>query len=199
LTPAAFPLFYAWPVAIGTVSFFYCGKYPALPFTFSLTAHSSIVMNIYHLYRRRRQFKEMPMISSGSGMNRSIYIRLMLLSSVEILGTIPLGSYWIAFSIKQGLTKWGSWAEVHSNYSKIEQIPSVVWKHDSTAVVSLELTRWSLVLCAFLFFGFFGLAGEAWKHYRLVYTSLANRVGYSISSNTTCSSNGYVVQRTALA
>ncbi|KAH9976612.1 fungal pheromone STE3G-protein-coupled receptor [Lactifluus volemus] len=180
-TPAAIPLFYAWPVAIGTVSFFYC------------------VMNIYHLYRRKRQFKDMPVISSGSGINRSIYIRLMLLSSVEILGTIPLGSYWISFAVKQGLRKWGSWADVHSHYSVIRQIPSIVWKHNYPSVVGLELTRWSLVLCAFLFFAFFGLAEEAWKHYRLVYTSLANRLGYSTSSNTTCSSNGYAVQLTALA
>ncbi|KAH9976850.1 pheromone A receptor-domain-containing protein [Lactifluus volemus] len=123
-TPAAYPLYFVWPVAIGTVSFFYSGKI-------------------------KRQFKDMPVISSGSGINRSLYIRLMLLSSVEILGTIPLG--------------------------------------------------WTLVLCAFLFFAFFGLAEEARKHYRLVYTSLANRLGYSTSSNTTCSSNGYAVQQTALA
>ena len=198
-TPAAFPLFFAWPVAIGTVSFVYCGNYPALPATFSLTAHFSTVMNIYHLYRRKRQFKDMPVISSGSGSNRSIYIRLMLLSSVEILGTIPLGSFWIAFVIKQGLTKWGSWAEIHSDYSDIQQVPSSIWKNNYGSVVSLELSRWSLVLCAFIFFAFFGLAEEAWKHYRLVYTSLANCVGYSTSSNTTCSSNGYAVQRTALA
>jgi pheromone a factor receptor len=192
-TPAALLLFSAWPVAIGIISFVYCGNYPALPATFSLTAHFSTVMNIYHLYRRKRQFKDMPVISSGSGSNRSVYIRLMLLSSVEILGTIPLGSFWIAFGIKQGLTKWGSWAEIHSYYSEIQQIPSIVWKNNSTSVVGLELTRWSLVLCAFVFFAFFGLAEEAWKHYRLVYTFLANRVGYSTSSNTTCSSNGYAI------
>jgi pheromone a factor receptor len=167
-----------------------------LPFTFSLTAHFSTVMNIYHLYRIKRQFKDMPVISSGSGINRSLYIRLMLLSSVEILGTIPLGSFWIYSAIKTGLTKWGSWTDIHSDYSKIPQIPSIVWKHSS---LTAELPRWTLVLCAFLFFAFFGLAEEARKHYRLVYTSLANRLGYSTSSNTTCSSNGYAVQQTALA
>jgi pheromone a factor receptor len=29
LRPPTFVLFYAWPVAIGTVSLFYCGEYPA--------------------------------------------------------------------------------------------------------------------------------------------------------------------------
>jgi pheromone a factor receptor len=27
ITPLAFVLFFAWPVAIGTISFFYCGEY----------------------------------------------------------------------------------------------------------------------------------------------------------------------------
>jgi pheromone a factor receptor len=196
MTPAAFPLFFAWPVAIGAVSFVYCGKYPALPSAFSLAAHCLTVMNIYHLYKRKRQFKDMPVISSDSSLNKSLYIRLMALSTVEILGTIPLGSFWIAFDIKEGLTKWGSWADIHSYYSVIQQIPSIVWKHNSTTVVSLELSRWSVVLCAFLFFAFFGLAPEALKHYRLVYASLARLVG---ASNTfTSSSNRYVVQRTTL-
>jgi hypothetical protein len=35
LTPAAIPLFAAWPVAIGAVTFVYCGQYPALPSAFS--------------------------------------------------------------------------------------------------------------------------------------------------------------------
>ena len=30
VTPPTFILFYAWPVAIGTVSLFYCGEYPGL-------------------------------------------------------------------------------------------------------------------------------------------------------------------------
>jgi pheromone a factor receptor len=141
-------------------------------------------MNIYHLYRRKHRFKDMPVISSGSGLSESLYIRLMALSTVEILGTIPLASFWIAFDIKEGLRKWGSWADIHSHYSVIHQIPSIVWKHDSRSVVALELSRWSLVLCAFIFFAFFGLAEEAMKRYRLVYTSLARLVG---------SSNRYVV------
>jgi pheromone a factor receptor len=40
LTPLSFILFYAWPVAIGTVSLFYCGKYSGLSSLFgALGAH----------------------------------------------------------------------------------------------------------------------------------------------------------------
>ena len=45
--------------------------------------------------------------------------------------------------------------------------------------MGLEVFRWSLVLCAFVFFALFGFADEARQHYRLVYTTLASRIGYS--------------------
>ena len=38
-TPPSFILFYAWPVVIGTVSFFYCGEYPGFSLPFGGLAH----------------------------------------------------------------------------------------------------------------------------------------------------------------
>jgi Pheromone A receptor len=93
--------------------------------------------------------------------------------------------------------KW-NWTNVHSNYSRIPQIPKIVWKSNPRNVFALEMFRWSLVLCAFLFFAFFGLAGEAWQHYRCLYRWLARHVRSLVSSDTfITSSRGYVVQRAA--
>jgi len=39
LTPLTFVLFSAWPVAIGTVSLFYCGKCPGFPMPFGSLSH----------------------------------------------------------------------------------------------------------------------------------------------------------------
>jgi pheromone a factor receptor len=195
VTPATFPLFSAWPVAIGAVSLVYCGKHLFFPTAFNPAAHFSTVMNIYHLYMRQRQSTDM--VSSSSEFDRSLYIRLMALSSIEILGTIPLGSFWIVFNIKFGIQKWRSWAQIHSDYSHIEQIPNIVWKNNSKVVLSLELFRWTVVLCAFLFFAFFGFAKEARRNYRLVYTALACRVGYLLSTSSN-SPHEYVIHRTIL-
>ncbi|KAI0250435.1 GPCR fungal pheromone mating factor [Lactifluus subvellereus] len=138
--PAPF-LVAAWPVMIGSVSLVYC------------------VRSIYHLYKRQSQLSEM--ISFGCGLNRSFYIRLMILAGVEILGTIPLASFFIAMDIKQGLEPWVSWADVHSNYSVIAQVPSIFWKHNLYPTLGLEMSHWVLVLCAFIFFAFFGFGEEA--------------------------------------
>jgi pheromone a factor receptor len=193
VTPPAFPLFFAWPVAIGTVSLVYCGKYLFLPMAFNPAAHFSTVMNIRNLYKRLRQSKDM--VSPSSGFNQSLYIRLMALSSIELLGTVPLASFYIAFATELGIRKW-SWAQIHSDYSHIEQIPNIVWKHDPKTALSLELIRWSVVMCAFLFFAFFGLAEDAWRHYSLIYTTLAHRVGY-LPIRSYNSPHGYVIQRTS--
>jgi pheromone a factor receptor len=139
-------------------------------------------MSIYHLYKRQGQLSEV--ISSGCGMSRSLYIRLMMISGIEILGTIPLASLVMANDIEQGLTPWVSWADVHSSYSEIEHIPNIVWKHLPHQALGFELFRWSLVLCAFIFFAFFGFAEEARKNYRRFYSWLANLFGYSTSSGT---------------
>ncbi|KAI9509916.1 pheromone A receptor-domain-containing protein [Russula earlei] len=150
LMPPSFYLFFAWPVAIGCISLIYC------------------VLTIF-------KFKEI--MSFNRGLNRGRYLRLMALSSVEILGTVPLGTYFIVSNAKMGVTPWISWDDTHSNYSRVAQYAAFIWKNDHAVVVGLEMYRWLLVLCAFIFFAFFGFAVEARHHYRLVYTSLASRIG----------------------
>ncbi|KAI9435850.1 fungal pheromone STE3G-protein-coupled receptor [Lactarius indigo] len=172
MTPSI-PLFFVWPIVIGAVSLFYC------------------LMTIYNFYKRGRQFSQI--MSSNRGLNQSRYFRLMCLALIEVLGTIPLASFVLSYNVKMGFQKWVSWADTHSNYSRIIQIPSIIWKSDHISHILYEFNRWSLVLCAFIFFGFFGFADEARKHYRLVYTSIASRVGLSTSNGKlTGSSHAYV-------
>ncbi|KAF8465216.1 STE3-domain-containing protein [Russula ochroleuca] len=158
-TPLTFILFFAWPVAIGTVSLFYC------------------VTSIWTFYKYQRQFKQM--MSHSQGLSRSRCLRLMALSATDILGTVPLGLYIIVTDAKAGVTPWKGWTYTHSNYSKVIQIASFIWRNDPSMVNDLEMFRWSLVACAFIFFAFFGFADEARQHYRRVYMSIASRVGYS--------------------
>ena len=150
-------------------------------------------MTIYQFYKRERQFNEI--MSGHRGLNRNRYIRLVVLCSCEMLGTVPLSSLVLARNLKYGFTPWVSWTDVHSYYSHIFQYPSISWKHDPGFVGGLEFFRWSLVLCAFVFFAFFGFADEARQNYRRMYRSLATRVGSSTLSGTFIgSSHAYVGQ-----
>lgn len=148
------------------------------------------VTTVFTFYRRHRQFKEIT--SSSPGLSRSRYIRLMILSSTELFLTIPLATYYIVYNSKQGVTPYVSWANIHSHYSSVLQVAAFEWKNDPAFVSGLELYRWSLIFCSFIFFAFFGFADEARQHYRRVYTTLASRIGYS-TFTLQGSSHAYVV------
>jgi pheromone a factor receptor len=136
-------------------------------------------MNIYFFYTYDRRFRQ---LMSTTGLNRNQYIRLMVISAAEILGTVPLGIVFIVKSAEWGVEPWRGWASTHENYSAVYQIPASTWKNEPDTVFVLETYRWSLVLCAFVFFALFGFADEARQHYRRVYTSIASRIGYSTSA-----------------
>jgi pheromone a factor receptor len=130
-------------------------------------------------------------MSFTPGVSRGRYIRLMAISAVEILGTIPLGTLLIVYNSKLGVTPWRGWAHTHKNYSEVIQVPASIWKNEPDIVFFLEMYRWSLVLCAFLFFALFGFANEARQNYRRLYTSIASRIGHW-TCNLLRPSNAYV-------
>lgn len=149
-------------------------------------------MTIYTLVKRERQFSQI--FSSNRNLNRGRYLRLISLSSIEVLCTIPMGTYILAFWAHYRV-KYG-WSHAHDNghYSAVFQIPASYWKNNVDEKNGLEMFRWLLVACALLFFAFFGFADEARRHYRLAFKSIATRVGYSTSSGTLQgSSNAYVI------
>ena len=130
-------------------------------------------MAIHAFYKRVHQFKQL--MSANRNLNCGFYFRLIAISGIEIIGTIPLGTYWIVMDAQLGVGPWRSWAYQHSDYSRVIQVPDFMWKNDFHSVIGLELYRWSLVMCAFIFFAFFGFAEEARQHYRFIYTSLVHR------------------------
>jgi pheromone a factor receptor len=118
-------------------------------------------------------------MSASQGLSRSRYIRLMAIGAIEVLCTIPLGTFIIVYNAGNGVTPWVSWADTHSNYSQVEQVASFIWRNDPHMEIGLELFRWSLVVCSLVFFALFGFADEARNCYRRVFTTLASRIGYS--------------------
>jgi pheromone a factor receptor len=188
--PPTFFLFYIWPLAIGCVSVVYAGGCPPLYCALYYRGSCATALTIYSFIKREHQFSQI--MSSNINLNRSRYFRLIVLSSLEILGTVPLSIYWIVYNVRLGVQPWVSWDDTHSNFSRVPQVASVIWKNNHTFVVGLEGFRWSLVACAFVFFGFFGFADEARQHYRLVYTSLASRIGLTTSITLHGSSHAYV-------
>jgi pheromone a factor receptor len=119
------------------------------------------------------------------------YFRLTILASLDLVFTVPLATWAIVGALLSAeVEPWISWADTHWEYSSVFQFPRV--ELDQLALVGLETTRWSAVLCAFVFFGFFGFSDEAKKNYRLLAYSVTGRFGYSTSTESTATPDPYV-------
>lgn len=83
-------------------------------------------------------------------------------------------------------------------FSRVDQIPAIIWRWDPNANTGIEMSRWLVVVCGLIFFAFFGFADEAQKHYKIAFDSVAKRVGHTMTTGSTkigtgiTSSTGYV-------
>jgi pheromone a factor receptor len=145
-------------------------------------------MALYAFYKRRRN--HMQLISGYKG---GQYLRLMAISAVEMLGVVPLGTFYIVSNAKSGVSPWKGWASMHSHYSEVEQVAGFTWKNVPKMATGLEMFRWSLVACAFLFFALYGFAVEAREQYYRLYKLLTRRIGTS-SSGSHEAPHAYVVR-----
>ena len=132
---------------------------------------------------RRKEFKEL--IAANVNLTYSNYWRLIALASLDFCFTIPLAIWTIVDNTYWSeVSPWVSWDNTHWGYSRVFQLPRVVIDLNPIIACSLETTRWAAVLCAFVFFAFFGFAGEARKNYRLVASAVAKRFGSTIFTET---------------
>jgi pheromone a factor receptor len=127
------------------------------------------------------QFKEL--LSTNSNLNSNRYFRLMTLAGLECCCTIPLASYVIYLNVSNGMSPWISWEDTHSHFNRADAYPAILWRNMPNGEVSLELSRWFLPLCAFAFFGFFGFADEARKHYRLAASTVVKKSGITTTGS----------------
>jgi len=170
-TPLTFVLVWSWPLIISIVSAGYGGEFPsvfqplgALNWTLLFPA-----LAIRAFMGRRKEFGDL--IAANANLTYSCYRRLVALASTDFCFTIPLALWPIIVNgVMLKVHPWISWADTHWGYSIIRQFPRIL--DPPATIYSFETTRWSAVLCAFVFFGFFGFADEARKNYRLWMRSL---------------------------
>lgn len=139
---------------------------------------------------RRKQFKDL--VSTNAYLTYSRYWRLVALASTDFCFTIPIAVRTIVLGIASGPAPWVSWADTHSGYSRVFQVPRVLLNQSPSLVISFEITRWAAVICAFVFFGYFGFADEAIKNYRLLATTVTKRFGYTTFTETKSMTDSYV-------
>ena len=107
----------------------------------------------------------------------------MALAATEVVFTTPQAIFLIWLNATATpVGPWRGWADTHFAFSRVEQFPAVVWHQNHLLAVSFEFSRWVTVLCALVFFAFFGFADEARKNYRKAFWWLAKPFGFRPST-----------------
>lgn len=131
----------------------------------------TVVLTLISFIRRQAQFSQF--LSTNSSLTASRYFRLMALACTEIVCTTPLAVFSIIINAAASpVVPWISWEETHYDFDRVGEVPAILWRSNHLIVVGLTLTKWSTVICAFIFFIFFGFAAEARRHYSSAFTKL---------------------------
>ena len=178
-TPLAFVLVHSWPLIIGLISACYGGKVPFVPILFQMFIPELLrpVLTIRASLKRRKEIRDL--LAARANMTFGIYWRLIALASLDLCFTIPMATWGIVGTVLWGdIRPWVSWEDTHWGYSRVLQIPRAI--QIPVVIYTLETTRWAAVLCAFVFFAFFGFVHEAKSNYRrLLAFILAKVFGYT--------------------
>jgi len=120
------------------------------------------------------------LVSGNNSMNANRYLRLMMLSVIEMAFTVPISIYSVYISgTSMPMQSWVSFSDTHYNFSYVGLIPAAEWTSNSIYKRSIDMTQWLFPVCAFMFFALFGFGNEARKHYRLYFLWIAKRFGYN--------------------
>ncbi|KDR78096.1 hypothetical protein GALMADRAFT_245099 [Galerina marginata CBS 339.88] len=149
-----------WPLVLGLISAVYC------------------VLSLRAFARRRAEFSQF--LSSNTTLTMGHYFRLMALAMAEICATTPLSIFMIWLNATATpIGPWRSWEDTHFDYSRVEQIPGIIWRTNHILVIGMEFSLWVTPVCSFTFFAFFGFARESRRNYAVAWVWLKKRCGIS--------------------
>jgi pheromone a factor receptor len=147
-------------------------------------------LNMYRIWTRGREVKSI-LASSTGGPAYNHYIRLFMLSGIDILITIPLNIWYFTTFFQIPVSPWPGWKFVHSNWSQIEQYTTADVKSSPPMFYQFEVTRWMCVVYGFVFFGLLGVTAEARKHYWSAWKSVSKLL--CLQTGLLRESSGYVL------
>ncbi|KAF9447631.1 fungal pheromone STE3G-protein-coupled receptor [Macrolepiota fuliginosa MF-IS2] len=129
---------------------------------FSVVTMIYATIAIYHFIHRRLIFAS-HIQNTDSALTTNRYLRLIAMAFTEMIWCTTLTSYNLYNNITGGLRPWTTWADVHSNFLRVDQFLEMAIPPDFRQV--MMLFWWAMPVSSFIFFIFFGFGEEARKEY----------------------------------
>ncbi|KJA26519.1 hypothetical protein HYPSUDRAFT_132654 [Hypholoma sublateritium FD-334 SS-4] len=138
--------------------------FPQLLFTVVTLIYAALAL---HNFVRRRLTFAAHLQNSNSALTTNRYLRLIAMALTEIVWTTSLTSYNLWNNVSGGLRPWISWANVHSNFSRVAVF--TIQEFPPQFARAMILFWWTLPASSLIFFVFFGFGEEALKEYRKIW------------------------------
>ncbi|KZV72497.1 STE3-domain-containing protein [Peniophora sp. CONT] len=134
----------------------------------------------YTFYRHNKDVNRF--LQSNGSISRTSYMRVLILASIDILLTLPLGIMKLVLSIIPDLQGpidpmpfYGGWKNLHTTFwSPV----SFSYEQISVEVVELYVSNWTDPVLAFVIFALFGLTPDARASYWSAITIVGGWFGW---------------------
>ncbi|KAJ8455375.1 hypothetical protein ONZ51_g12486 [Trametes cubensis] len=143
------------------------------PLLLSVLTSIYAALALHHFFRQRLTFA-MQLKNSNSALSTGRYLRLVAMSILQIVWQTTLTAITMYDNISPGLRPWTNWADVHSDFGRVDTIPLGVYPVSFQRQFFLFL--WVMPVSSFIFFIFFGFGEEAVKDYKNAIRWIRRRV-----------------------
>jgi Pheromone A receptor len=164
---------YIPPLVLSTVSIvFACMSHS------SLLAHHTYVfclaLALRHFMLRRISFAA-HLQTSNSALTTSRYLRLMLMSAMQMVWSVTVTSYTLWFTtISIPMRPWTNWADVHSDWLRIDTYATVFTPQ--IVITTYYILWWTIPASTIIFVGFFAFGRDAVGEYKRCFVWFRTRV-----------------------
>ncbi|KAL6308811.1 pheromone A receptor-domain-containing protein [Sparassis latifolia] len=132
------------------------------PILFSLGTFVFAGLAFLQFHRRRASFAA-HLRQTTAALTPGRYFRLMSLAMVQMFWSLLVTCLDTWFSYRDGLEPWISWDNVHSDFSRIGQFPTVLIPRQD--LIFTYFLWWTIPVSAYLFFIFFAFGQDAMREY----------------------------------
>jgi pheromone a factor receptor len=117
-----------------------------------------------HFMLRRMTFAA-HLNSSNSALTTTRYLRLMMMAGLQMIWSITITAYALWFTVMAvPIRPWTTWADVHSEFSRIDQYPSIFTPQP--ILIGYYVLWWMVPISTFIFVAFFAFGRDAVEEYK---------------------------------
>ncbi|KAH9856256.1 GPCR fungal pheromone mating factor [Lenzites betulinus] len=164
--------------------------FPPLLLAFVSMIYASLAL--YHFLRHRVTFAAI-LQNSNSSITPNRYLRLMALAITEIIWQIVLTVLPMYDNISFGLRPWTTWADVHSDWLRVD--PYYLAEFEPAYKAQLFLFFFAIPASCLLFFFFFGFGEQAVSDYRQLFVWIRQKVFRQKASAPKIPKNGMMLRQ----